>query len=58
MTLAVQVGARVGTGSPLATLDKSSGPDGLEKAAAELYKAFEIAPEAAEPDSLILERID
>jgi len=57
VTLAVQVGARVGTGSPLATLEKSSGPDGLEKAAAELYKAFDIRPEAAEPDSLILERI-
>jgi len=58
VTLAVQVGDRVGTGSPLATLEKSTDPEGLEKAAAELYKAFEIATEAEPPASLILERID
>jgi len=58
VTLAVQVGDRVGTGSPLATLEKSTDPEGLEKAAAELYKAFEIATEAEVPASLILERID
>ena len=58
VTLAVQVGDRVGTGSPLATLEKSTDPEGLEKAAAELYKAFEIATEAEAPASLILERID
>ena len=55
--LAVQVGDRVGTGSPLATLEKSADPEGLEKSAAELYKAFEIGATAEVPPSLVLERI-
>ena len=57
ITLAVQVGDRVATGTPLATLEKSACPDGLESAAAELYKAFRIAPSAPESVPLILERI-
>ena len=57
ITLAVRVGERVTTGAPLATLEKSSDPDGLERAAAELYRAFQVS--SAEPVSvpLILERI-
>ena len=58
VTLAAQVGDRVSVGAPLATLEKSAGPDGLEKAAADLYRAFQIAPEAPAPRPLILERID
>ena len=57
VTLAVQVGDRVATGAPLATLEKSTRPDGLEAAAAELYKAFRIAPAAPEPVPLVLEGI-
>ena len=57
ITLAVKVGDRVATGAPLATLEKSSDPDGLERAAAELYKAFQISSEAPELPPLILERI-
>ena len=57
VTLAVKVGDRVAVGAPLATLEKSTGPDGLEKAAADLYKAFQIAPAAPEPKPLILERV-
>lgn len=58
VTLAVKVGDRVAVGAPLATLEKSTEPDGLEKAAADLYKAFQIAPTAPEPKPLILERIN
>ena len=58
VTLSVKVGDRVAIGEPLATLSKSTEPDGLEKAAAELYKAFQIAPQAPEPKSLIVERIN
>ena len=57
ITLAVKVGDRVATGAPLATLEKSSDPDGLERAAAELYKAFQISSSAPELPPLILERI-
>ena len=53
----VKVGDRVPAGAPLATLEKSVSPDGLELAAAELYKAFRIAPAAPEPVPLILERV-
>ena len=56
-TLAVGIGERVSIGSPLATLEKSGGVDGLETAAAELLKAFKIAPFAEARTSLILERI-
>lgn len=58
VTLAVKVGDRVAVGAPLATLEKATAPDGLEKAAADLYRAFQIAPTAPEPKPLILERID
>ena len=58
VTLSVKVGDRVAIGEPLATLSKSTEPDGLEKAAAELYKAFQIAPQAPEPKPLIVERIN
>ena len=57
VTLAVKVGDRVAVGAPLATLEKATGPEGLEKAAADLYKAFQIAPTAPEPKPLILECI-
>ena len=57
VTLAVTVGDRVAIGQPLATLEKSFGPDGLEKAAAELYRAFQVAPQPPEEKPLILERI-
>lgn len=58
VTLAVKVGDRVAVGAPLATLEKSSDPDGLERAAADLFKAFTISATAPETKSLILERID
>ncbi len=58
VTLAVKVGDRVAVGAPLATLEKATGPEGLEKAAADLYKAFQIAPAAPELKPLILERIN
>lgn len=58
VTLAVKVGDRVAVGAPLATLEKSSDPDGLERAAADLFKAFAISATAPEVKSLILERID
>ena len=57
VTLAVKVGDRVAVGQPLATLEKSTEPDGLDAAAAELYKAFQISPAAPEARSLIFERI-
>lgn len=56
--LAVAAGERVAVGSPLATLEKSSDPDGLERSAAELLKAFAITPEKPDSsDTLVLERI-
>ena len=57
VTLAVKVGDRVAVGAPLATLEKSTEPDGLDAAAAELYKAFQVSPTAPEAKPLILERI-
>lgn len=57
ITLNAVVGDKVAVGTPLATLEKSFNPDGLERAAADLYKAFVIAPSAPEAKSLILERI-
>lgn len=59
ITLAVSVGDKVAFGSPLAIIEKSSNPDGLEEAAAKLIQAIEI--KAAKPetiDSLIIEKID
>lgn len=58
ITLAVQLGERVATGAPLATLETSAGPDGLESAASELLKAFAFSAEPIEVKPLILERID
>ena len=48
------MGDRAATGSPLATLEKSGGVDSLEVAAAELLKAFKIAPSASPAATLIL----
>ena len=58
ITLSVRVGDRVSVGSPLATLEKSFDPDGLERAAADLYKAFQVSSAAPEPRPLILERVN
>jgi len=58
VTLAVQIGDKVSLGAPLATLEKSGGPDGLESAAADLLKAFTIAPSPVERRSLVLERVE
>lgn len=55
VTMAVRVGDRVVTGAPLATLEKSSSPDGLESAAAELFKAFRIEPTPPTSQPLVLE---
>ena len=57
VVLAVKVGDKVTVGAPLATLEKSTEPDGLDRAAAELYKAFAISAMPTEPKPLILERI-
>ena len=57
VALAVRTGDKVAVGQPLATLEKSFDPEGLEKAAAELYKAFSIASAAPELKPLIVERI-
>ncbi len=58
ITLSVQRGERVAVGSPLATLEKSSDPDGLERAAADLLNAFKIGPDPVEVPSLILEQVE
>lgn len=58
VTLDVKVGDRVSVGAPLATLAKSTEPDGLEKAAADLFRAFQIVPEPPAPKPLVLECID
>ena len=58
VTLAVKTGDRVAVGAPLATLEKSTDPDGLERAAADLFKAFTISSAVPESKSLILDRID
>ena len=57
VTLAVKVGDKVSVGSPLATLMKSKDPDGLERCAADLLKAFTISPAPSECGPLIIERI-
>ena len=58
ITLAVRRGDRVSVGSPLATLESSREPDGLERCAADLLKAFTIGRYAPEDAGLVLERID
>ena len=57
VTLAVRIGDRVTVGAPLATLERSAGPEGLEKAAAELYKAFQVSATPVERTPLVLTRI-
>ena len=57
VSLAVKVGDKVAVGAPLATLMKSKDPDGLERCAADLFKAFVISPTPPEPSSLVLESI-
>ena len=55
--LAVKRGDRVAIGAPLATLERSSDPDTLERAAAELIKAFAISPTPPLPKPLVIKRI-
>ena len=57
VTLAVRVGDKVAVGAPLATLMKSTDPEGLERAAADLYKAFAVSSAPLPPSELILERV-
>lgn len=58
VTLAVKTGDRVAVGDALATLEKSLNPDGLEKCAAELFKAFAISSSAPGRGDLVLARVD
>lgn len=58
VTLAVRRGDRVATGSPLATLETSAGPEGLESAAAELLKAFAFSADPVPGQPLVLAAID
>ena len=58
VTLAVRLGDRVATGSPLATLETSAGPEGLESAAAELLKAFAFSADPVPAQPLVLAAID
>lgn len=56
--IAVEHGDRVSVGTALATLEKSSCPDGMEQAACGLLKAFEISRERPEPAAgLVLETV-
>jgi len=55
--LAVARGDKVAVGAPLATLTTSWAPDPLESCAAELFKAFKVAPEPPEKTELIIERV-
>ena len=57
VTLAVRIGDRVAVGQPLATLERSVDPEGLEAAAAELYKAFQIVAQPPESAPLVRQRI-
>ena len=57
VTLSVKVGDRVAVGAPLATLETSAGPDGLERQAAELFRAFAITQDAPGARPLVVERI-
>ena len=58
ITLAVKRGDRGSVGSPLATLESSREPDGLERCAADLLKAFTIGRDAPEDVVLLIERLD
>ncbi len=55
--LDVMRGDRVAVGAPLATLQKSGDPEGLERAAAALYKAFSIGSSPVESSPLVIERV-
>ena len=57
VTLAVKVGDKVAVGAPLATLETSTDPEGLERAAADLFKAFAISATEPEKKGLIIDRI-
>ena len=56
--LSVRRGDRVSVGSPLATLESSREPDGLERCAADLLKAFTIGPAVPDCADLVLERVE
>ncbi len=58
ITLDVQLGDRVSVGTPLATLEKSTSPDGLERAAADLLNSFKITPDPLTPENLVLNTIE
>ena len=58
ITLSVKRGDRVAVGAPLATLESSREPDGLERCAADLLKAFAIGPAAPDVADLVLERVE
>lgn len=55
--LDVKRGDRVTVGASLATLEKSGSPDGLEAAAACLFKAFTITTQPPEIGPIIFERV-
>jgi pyrimidine-nucleoside phosphorylase len=57
IVLAVKRGDKVAVGTPLATLESSRQPDGLERCAADLLKAFAISATAPADEGLVLERI-
>ena len=57
VSLAVKVGDKVAVGAPLATLMRSRDPDGLDRAAADLYKAFTISSTPVVSTSLVLEKV-
>ena len=57
ITLAAVRGDRVAVGAPLATLEKSGDTEGLERAAADLLKAFVITSAPPEKTPLVAERI-
>jgi len=58
ITLSVKTGDRVTVGDPLATLEKSSCPDGLDHAADALCAAFRIGPSAPEMRPIIVEKVE
>ena len=58
ITLAVKRGDRVAVGAPLATLESSREPDGLERAAADLLKAFDISSSVPELSSLVIQSVN
>ena len=57
IVFAVRPGDKVSSGSPLATLECSGSPDGLEDAAGALLGAFTFSREPLEPRNLVLRQI-